>query len=99
MVDPATGQPLIEPDCGSMIARRLNQIIAEEDAAIALIVQPPARRALAGLLRQRVSRCLVLSINELPAAQAVEVVGVIGEDEAAQPTEIPAPSPQAEIAA
>jgi len=78
MLDPATGQPLIDPDCGSMIVRALTDIIAAEGGAVALIVQPPARRALAALLRQRVRACLVLSINELPATQPVEVVGVIG---------------------
>ncbi len=86
MADPGTGQPLIEPDCGAMIARKINEFIAEADAPIALIVQPPARRSLTNFLRQRASRCLVLSINELPATQAVEVVGVIGaEDPALKP--------------
>lgn len=88
MVDPATGQPLIDPDCGSMIVRALTDIIAAEGGAVALIVQPPARRALAALLKQRVRACLVLSINELPATQPVEVVGVIGAPEAAA---LPAP--------
>ncbi|MGB3710681.1 MAG: hypothetical protein WA985_03225, partial [Erythrobacter sp.] len=46
--------------------------------ALALVVQPPARRALANLLGQRARRCLVLSIAELPSTQPVEVVGVIG---------------------
>jgi flagellar biosynthesis protein FlhA len=78
MTDPATGQPLIEPDCGSMIARRIGELTAEH-GPLALIVQPPARRALAGLLRARARSCLVLSINELPANQPVEVVAVIGE--------------------
>ncbi|WP_152435680.1 flagellar biosynthesis protein FlhA [Erythrobacter sp. THAF29] len=85
MSDPATGQPLIEPDCGSMIARRINEMIEEAGGPITLIVQPPARRSLAALLRQRARQCLVLSINELPATQAVEVVGVIGETEPAHP--------------
>ncbi|MEM8724233.1 MAG: flagellar biosynthesis protein FlhA, partial [Pseudomonadota bacterium] len=84
MADPATGHPLIEPDCGAMIARKINEFIAEADAPIALIVQPPARRSLTNFLRQRASRCLVLSINELPATQAVEVVGVIGAEDPAQ---------------
>ncbi|MEM8724926.1 MAG: hypothetical protein AAGE86_05310 [Pseudomonadota bacterium] len=84
MSDPATGQPLIEPDCSAMITRRINEFINEQDSAIALIVQPPARRALASLLKQRASRCLVLSINELPATQAVEVVGVIGAAEGSE---------------
>jgi flagellar biosynthesis protein FlhA len=90
MTDPATGQPLIEPDCGSMIVRRVNELIDEAGAPIALIVQPPARRALAGLLRLRAKSCLVLAITELPATQGVEVVGVIGGVE---------PVPQAEPAA
>ncbi|WP_407876410.1 flagellar biosynthesis protein FlhA [Qipengyuania nanhaisediminis] len=81
MIDPASGQPLIEPDCGAMIAERITAMIAESRGPIALIVQPPARRALAGLLRQRASQCQVLSINELPATQPVEVIGVIGADE------------------
>ena len=83
MIDPATGQPLIEPDCGSMIAREVNRMADAEKGPIALIVQPPARRALASLLKQRSPRCLVLSIAELPPTQPIAVVGVIGE--ASQP--------------
>jgi flagellar biosynthesis protein FlhA len=78
MVDPATGQPLIEPDCGAMIVREINGIADAEGGPVALIVQPPARRALAALLKPRAPRCLVLSIAELPAAQPIAVVGVIG---------------------
>jgi len=85
MSDPATGQPLIEPDCGAMIVARINAILDEVGSPVALIVQPPARRALARLLRARVARCAVLSINELPATQSVEVVGLIGGEEAAPP--------------
>ncbi|MEL6737716.1 MAG: FHIPEP family type III secretion protein, partial [Pseudomonadota bacterium] len=80
MSDPATGQPLIEPDCAAMIVSRVQAIIAEVNAPVALIVQPPARRALARLLKQRAARCAVLSINELPATQSVEVVGLIGNE-------------------
>ena len=76
--DPATGQPLIEPDGGAMIVEQINAIIARVNAPVALIVQPPVRRALTRLLKQRASRCAVLSINELPATQAVDVVGLIG---------------------
>lgn len=91
MVDPATGQPLIEPDCGGMIVREVNRLADEQGGPIALIVQPPARRALTALLKPRAPRCLVLSIAELPATQPIAVVGVIGSaDEApalaAQPT-------------
>ncbi|MFO6446372.1 flagellar biosynthesis protein FlhA [Erythrobacter sp. NE805] len=78
MHDPATGQPLIEPDCGSMIVREAGRIADAEGTPIALIVQPPARRALAALLKTRCPRCLVLSIAELPAAQPIAVIGVIG---------------------
>ncbi|WP_324076907.1 MAG: FHIPEP family type III secretion protein [Erythrobacter sp.] len=85
MVDPASGQPLIEPDCGSMIARGINALADAEKGALALIVQPPARRALAALLRQRSPRCLVLSIAELPPTQPIAVVGVIGEPAPAEP--------------
>ncbi len=83
--DPATGQPLIEPECGSVIAETLTQILEAEGEPIALIVQPPVRRSIATLLSQRVPRCLVLSINELPATQPVEVVGVIGAEAEPQP--------------
>ena len=72
---------MIEPDCGAMITSTIADYVEAVDGPIALIVQPPARRALATLLKQRVSRCLVLSINELPATQAIEVVGVIGAGE------------------
>ena len=80
MKDPATGQPIIEPDCARMIADEVGRLCSQQEAArnLALIVQPPARRALAALLRQRVPHCLVLSIAELPATQPVEVVAVIG---------------------
>ena len=89
MIDPASGQPLIAPECGQMIIREINAISAVEQTAIALIVQPPARRALAGLLKGRAPRCLVLSIAELPASQPIAVVGTIGApgpgDEQAMP--------------
>ncbi len=78
MHDPATGQPLIEPDCGSMIVREAGRIADAEGTPIALIIQPPARRALAALLKARCPRCLVLSIAELPASQPIAVVGTIG---------------------
>ncbi|WP_157083302.1 hypothetical protein, partial [Novosphingobium lentum] len=53
-------------------------------APIALVVQPRARRALSALLRQRAPTCLVLSISELPPAQPIEVISVVG-GEAPQP--------------
>jgi flagellar biosynthesis protein FlhA len=91
MIDPATGQPLIEPDCGSMIVREASRIANREGSPIALIVQPPARRALATLLKTRAPRCLVLSIAELPAAQPIAVVGVIGAPDEAPELAPPAP--------
>ena len=68
--------------------------IDEVGGPVALIVQPPARRALASLLRQRARQCQVLSINELPATQPVEVIATIGAE--AAPEGLPAPdAPQA----
>ena len=95
MVDPATGQPLIEPECGTMIVNAINAAVDEVGGPVALIVQPPARRALAGLLRQRARQCQVLSIHELPTTQAVEVVAVIGAEQP-QPNGLPAPEPSRE---
>ncbi len=81
MHDPTTGQPVIEPDLARAIAERIADILAQRGAGappLALIVQPRARRALAALLRQRTPQCLVLSISELPPAQPIEVIDVIG---------------------
>ncbi|KEO88702.1 flagellar biosynthesis protein FlhA [Erythrobacter longus] len=92
MIDPSTGQPMIEPDCAGLIVERVNAAIKDAGGPIAMIVQPPARRAVAGLLKQRAARALVLSINELPPTQPVEVVGVIGNDTAPPaPRGLPAP--------
>jgi flagellar biosynthesis protein FlhA len=79
--DPSTGQPVIEPDLARNIGERVAELGAERGpgaAPLALIVQPRARRALAALLRLRAPACTVLSIAELPAAQPIEVVAVIG---------------------
>ena len=79
--DPSTGQPVIEPDLARTIAERVAELVASRGAnapPITLIVQPRARRALAALLRLRAPSCLVLSISELPAAQPIEVIEVIG---------------------
>ena len=83
--DPSTGQPVIEPDLARTIAERVAELVASRGAnasPIALIVQPRARRALAALLRLRAPSCLVLSISELPAAQPIEVIEVIGGEPA-----------------
>ncbi|WP_299309093.1 flagellar biosynthesis protein FlhA [uncultured Croceicoccus sp.] len=92
MRDPATGQPIIEPDLASMIGERLAQIsadLARRDTPAntpALVVQPPARRALASLVRARAPDCIVMALAELPSSQAVEVIAVIGaEEEQAEP--------------
>ena len=81
MHDPATGQPVIEPDLARGIGERVSDLIAERGPGappIALIVQPRARRPLASLLRLRAPNCLVLSIAELPPSQPIEVITVIG---------------------
>ncbi|NLR71624.1 flagellar biosynthesis protein FlhA [Novosphingobium sp. ERN07] len=81
MHDPATGQPVIEPDLARGIGERVSDLIAGRGPGappIALIVQPRARRPLANLLRLRAPNCLVLSIAELPPSQPIEVISVIG---------------------
>jgi len=96
--DPATGLPLIEPGCSRTIVDSIGAIVAQEGGAVALIVQPPVRRALAQLLRNRVPQCLVLSIHELPVSQAVEVVSVIareGDDSGEPAPQAQAPMPGA----
>ena len=91
--DPATGQPVIEPDLARMIGERIAALVAERGPSappLALVVQPRARRALAALLRMRAPSCLVLSISELPAAQPIEVIAVVGAEPPAAPA-LPAP--------
>jgi flagellar biosynthesis protein FlhA len=81
MHDPTTGQPVIEPDLARNIGDHISGLIASRGPGaqpIALIVQPRARRALAALLKLRAPACLVLSIAELPAAQPIEVIDVVG---------------------
>ncbi len=80
--DPSSGQIVIEPDLARSIGERIALIIAQRAGAAppALIVQPRARRALAALLKLRAPGCAVLSINELPAAQPIEVIAVVGGD-------------------
>ena len=84
MRDPATNQPLIEPGLANMIGERMSEISRALGAERmpAMVVQPQARRTLAALLRQRAPDCLVLSLPELPASQAIEVVETIGSAEA-----------------
>ncbi|WP_370516162.1 flagellar biosynthesis protein FlhA [Novosphingobium sp. 18052] len=103
MVDPATGQPVIEPDLARMIGERitaLGEARGPHAIPLTLVVQPRARRALAALLRLRAPGCLVLSISELPATQPIEVIDVIGA--AAPPQEprgLPAPENAESMAA
>ena len=92
--DPTTGQPVIEPDLARNIGERIAALIAERGPnaqPIALVVQPRARRALAGLLKLRAPSCTVLSIAELPASQPIEVLSVVG---GAQPVPIAPGLPQ-----
>ena len=83
MQDPTTGEIVIEPDLARSIGERIAALLRERPQGAltpALVVQPRARRALAGLLKLRAPNVLVLSINELPAAQPIEVVSVIGDE-------------------
>ncbi|MDT0574714.1 flagellar biosynthesis protein FlhA [Croceicoccus sp. F390] len=100
--DPATGQPLIEPDLAARIADSVSAIAAGlgEGRPLAMIVQPPARRVIAALLRQRGSDCLVLSLPELPATQPIEVISVIGgASGGGASTMLATPEPSTELAA
>lgn len=84
--DPATGGIVIDPDLARSISEHVGAVLRSfgpGQGRAALIVQPRARRPLAALLATRVPGCTVLSINELPSAQPIEVIAVVGEDEAA----------------
>ncbi|QOV94333.1 flagellar biosynthesis protein FlhA [Novosphingobium sp. ES2-1] len=97
MHDPATGQPVIEPDLARGIGERISTLIAERGPAapsIALIVQPRARRPLAALLRLRAPNCFVMSISELPPSQPIEVISVIGGEAPPQPARPELPIPE-----
>ena len=86
--DPASGQIVIEPDLARSIGERIAAILAKRQpgaATPALIVQPRARRPLAALLKLRAPGCAVLSINELPAAQPIEVIAIVGGENEAVP--------------
>jgi flagellar biosynthesis protein FlhA len=89
--DPASGEIVIEPDLARSIGERIATIVSQRHPAAtrpALIVQPRARRALTALLRLRAPQCLVLSINELPAAQPIEVIAVVGDETPEQPAQL-----------
>lgn len=89
--DPATGQPVVEPDLARTIGEQVGALVAARGAGalpLALIVQPRARRALAALLKLRAPSVLVLSIAELPVSQAIEVVATIGGAPALPPAEL-----------
>ncbi len=95
--DPVTGQPVIEPDLARGIGEHVAALVGERGAAappMALVVQPRARRALAALLRMRAPAVLVISIAELPPAQPIEVVAVIGGPAPPPPALPPADSTQ-----
>ncbi len=94
--DPTTGQPVIEPDLARTIGEHIATLIAQRGPGatpIALIVQPRARRALAALLKLRAPSCLVLSIAELPPAQPIEVIDVVGAPQS-QPQAPGLPQPE-----
>ncbi|WP_432201986.1 flagellar biosynthesis protein FlhA [Erythrobacter sp. W53] len=92
LTDPATGQPLVEPECGNMIASRMAELTQAAGGVVSIVVQPPVRRTIAALLKTRVPQAMVLSIAELPASQSIEVVAVIGEQTDAPA--LPEPAPQ-----
>jgi flagellar biosynthesis protein FlhA len=86
--DPSSGQIIIEPDLARSIGERIAAILVSRPPGAGLpvlIVQPRARRPLAALLRVRAPGCAVLSINELPAAQPIEVISVVGGESEAAP--------------
>ncbi|MBC2661128.1 flagellar biosynthesis protein FlhA [Novosphingobium flavum] len=86
--DPTTGQPMVEPDLARAIGEQIGAIIDGRGPMAlppALIVQPRARRALSALLRLRCPQCTVLSIAELPPAQPIEVIAVIGGEQPPAP--------------
>ncbi|MFM5886009.1 MAG: FHIPEP family type III secretion protein, partial [Novosphingobium sp.] len=96
--DPVTGQPVIEPDLARSIGEHVAALVAERSPGAplpVLVVQPRARRALAALLRLRAPQCTVLSIAELPAAQPIEVIAVVGGPPPAPPA-LAAPQTQAD---
>ena len=96
MQDPTTGEIVIEPDLARSIGERISALLnSRPQGALspALVVQPRARRTLASLLKLRAPGLLVLSINELPAAQPIEVIAVIGDDAEAAPQQPQLPPP------
>jgi flagellar biosynthesis protein FlhA len=96
MQDPTTGQVVIEPDLARSLGERIATIVAGRQSGEgmpALVVQPRARRPMSALLKLRAPGCLVISINELPVAQPIEVIAVIGgENEQPHPA-LPEPAP------
>jgi flagellar biosynthesis protein FlhA len=105
MIDPATNQPVIEPDLARSIGDHVRDVLGRrtpDQGACALVVQPRVRRSVAALLRLRAPQCLVISIAELPASQPIEVVAVIGGQSAQSPEafeEAGHPVPQESLAA
>ncbi|OYW44828.1 MAG: flagellar biosynthesis protein FlhA [Sphingomonadales bacterium 32-68-7] len=100
--DPATGEPIIEPELARNIGERVAQICggrAPGAVAPAMIVQPGTRRAIAGLLRLRAPACLVLSISELPPTQPIEVLAVVGDENDGRALDAPALSTAESLAA
>ncbi len=92
--DPTSGNVVIEPDLARSIGERIAAIVAGRppgEGTPALIVQPRARRPLAGLLKLRAPGCAVLSINELPVSQPIEVIAVVGGENEAQLPAAPTP--------
>ncbi|MCJ7420389.1 flagellar biosynthesis protein FlhA [Sphingomicrobium astaxanthinifaciens] len=93
--DPANGKLLLAPELAGAIGDEIAEIVASRDAAHpspALIVQPAVRRALAELLKLRCPQGRVISINELPQSQPIDVIAVVGQQNEVQtPPMIAAP--------
>jgi len=90
---------VLDPDLARNLGSQISAVLADRPPGAlpcALIVQPRARRALAALLKLRAPHCAVLSINELPAQQPIEVIAVIGGAAPARPA---LPQPEEALAA
>lgn len=99
--DPTSGEILVDPDLAASICAQISELTQGDTgraSGFALIVQPPVRRTMARLLKNRVPGCLVLSVSELPASQPVDVRAVVGAAAAPSAGEMPQlPDQQSEM--
>ena len=78
-IEPGLGRRIVEACVAAM------QPLVAANRVAALVVAPAQRRALARLLAPHLPDMRVLSFLELPETKAVEVIAVIGGDDAAPP--------------